>query len=55
MPPSFLIEPMDRISFDGTDWRVKTVGTSLDMSREGPRISQAVECRRYYTFTEPTL
>lgn len=47
VPPNFLLEPNDRVSLDGTDYRVISVGTSMTMTGEGPQIAQTVEAQKY--------
>ncbi|MHC4542907.1 MAG: hypothetical protein ACYSYL_00070 [Planctomycetota bacterium] len=47
LPPCYLLEPNDRIYVDGQDWRVISAHTSMQMTMQGPRIAQVVECQGY--------
>lgn len=49
--PNYLLEPNDRITVDGEDYRVVSISESLQMTTEGPRIMQTIEATKYLEFT----
>lgn len=53
-PPQFLIEPYDRITVDGRDWRVVAINTQIEMQGSKPVVTQQIEAQQYLGYTEPS-
>jgi hypothetical protein len=53
MPPNVLLEPHDRISWNGTDYRILSIIRNLTMTQKGPQYQSTVEARRYLPLGTP--
>lgn len=48
MPPSYLVEPNDRITYGGNDYRVATVSTSVQIAAGRQiKVAQVIDCQQY--------
>lgn len=53
IPPNYLLEPNDRITVSGEDWRVTSVNLSIQNTDQGPQIVSMVEAQKYEELTLP--
>jgi hypothetical protein len=53
MPPNVLLEPHDRISWNGVDYRILSIVRNLTMTQRGPQYQSTVEARRYLPLGTP--
>lgn len=52
-PPMPMVEPFDRIRYNGSDYRVMSIATQVQMAQQGPQMRQIIQCRRYLDIGTP--